>query len=731
MEYSKWLSGKQFVVISCLLWKKKDGKKMDTCTQYIADKLPIVYDVAMAIHSVAPGAYKKGREDAIHRYSLSLHEMWVKAFGAEHVTTLTSIKNRIVNIMKDYDNKCYKASFKRRSNDSSVKPLRVLNKIWRFQEMPQKKNTPKSKRQRFTNNDLFDVGKDMEKLKGDEDAFYKDQRTVRIGRLSEKIDVEHEEEQERKEEEEARERSLMNEEESFTNPPEFQEMILNMKDRSIEGRKIVMVDQGIQCDDINIIPEIRMKRNTFPRVKDAIATVSYRAGISVAKARIATKAVAEKMYGHHYALEVQKSSVLETIDETAEEPVSKKPRTKDDYEKYKYVLPSNKSINTYKHMKALVQEIDAANALRNKDKDTKVTLHYDTTSRSRIPGEWPGLILNFLNKNPSLCKMFTLRALTFAYEDRNQIAKLVLETFERLATATNGSSSAKDLWENVTAFMTDAVSKNLKVEYLVAEKLGSEHVPYHLLCKAHTCEKLDECNEITLVKIEEQLKIRETIEKREPRLKSFIRKSKSVTKAAMAALLQLVSRGGDGKSTSLCDDFTQILEEDGAYRTFSLYKERRFTKLGYTAGALYDCLPHFNKLLERTHLNNLLVKACRLYLESDYITVSLKALSNFTYRVTMPYLNAVERVDQNELIKILPQLCNDLKNGSPGKSLDSFHVEWTHVKMKDQVVTSELDKFIQKEMCITAGKGVELQCAREYWAESDNPRATQLFKLTA
>ena len=97
-------------------------------------------------------------------------------------------------------------------------------------------------------------------------------------------------------------------------------------------------------------------------------------------------------------------------------------------------------------------------------------------------------------------------------------------------------------------------------------------------------------------------------------------------------------------------------------------------------------------------MNNLLVRGCRLYLESDYIAVSLKALSNFTYRVTMPYLNAVERVDQNDLMKILPQLCNDLKNGSPGNSLDNFHVEWTHVKMKDQALTSELDKFIQKEM---------------------------------
>ena len=33
-------------------------------------------------------------------------------------------------------------------------------------------------------------------------------------------------------------------------------------------------------------------------------------------------------------------------------------------------------------------------------------------------------------------------------------------------------------------------------------------------------------------------------------------------------------------------------------------------------------------------------------------------------------------------------------------------------------------------MCTMAAKGVELQCAREYWAEDVNPRATQLHKLT-
>ena len=204
-----------------------------------------------------------------------------------------------------------------------------------------------------------------------------------------------------------------------------------------------MIDKDIQCD-LLVTPDIRMGRNTLPKVKDTIATVSYRAGISVPKSRVATQIVCEKMYGHCYTLEKEPKRLETIVEEDVPEPSSKKPRTMEDYKAYRRVLPSVKSINTYKHMKAMSQEIDAAAALMKKDSQTKVTLHYDT-SRSRIPGEWPCLILNFLNKDPALCKMYTLRALTFAHEDRNQIAKLILETLSRLATATGGIATAKYL----------------------------------------------------------------------------------------------------------------------------------------------------------------------------------------------------------------------------------------------------------------------------------------------
>ena len=77
--------------------------------------------------------------------------------------------------------------------------------------------------------------------------------------------------------------------------------------------------------------------------------------------------------------------------------------------------------------------------------------------------------------------------------------------------------------------------------------------------------------------------------------------------------------------------------------------------MGYQAGAIYDCIPYFKKVLEETPLNNLLVRAFRIYLANDFIIAGFKALANFTYKkITMPFLNCIEKSNQNILVDILP-----------------------------------------------------------------------------
>ena len=255
----------------------------------------------------------------------------------------------------------------------------------------------------------------------------------------------------------------------------------------------------------------------------------------------------------------------------------------------------------------------------------------------------------------------------------------------------------------------------------------------NILCKSHVCEKFDNTNIATLASIESLIGLRQQIEKRNGALKSFLRQKKSVVAdAVIPALLKLVATVGDGKTSSLADEFSLILEEDGIYKIYSLYKERRFAKLGYTAGAIYESLPQFKKLLERTSRNNLLVRACNLYLESDLIIAGLKSLSNFTYHITMPFLNCVERVDLNVLRDIIPKLFETLKSGSLRRdALAEYQVKWTHANMDNQKLTSDLDHYLLKVLCKTAVEGFELQCAREYWSKDDNTRrATALHQLT-
>ena len=83
----------------------------------------------------------------------------------------------------------------------------------------------------------------------------------------------------------------------------------------------------------------------------------------------------------------------------------------------------------------------------------KVTLHFDSTSRSMIDGDWPSLIVIFSDK-----RRFNLRLLFFAYEDRAQIIRLFVETLQRLSATIRLKyplATAKSLWEKTTALMTD------------------------------------------------------------------------------------------------------------------------------------------------------------------------------------------------------------------------------------------------------------------------------------
>jgi hypothetical protein len=99
----------------------------------------------------------------------------------------------------------------------------------------------------------------------------------------------------------------------------------------------------------------------------------------------------------------------------------------------------------------------------------------------------------------------------------------------------------------------------------------------------------------------------------------------------------------------------------------------------------------------------------------------------------MPFLNCIEHNDQNQLVKLIPKLFADLKSGVlVSEALEGLHVPWTDVAMEKQKLVSELDHYLMKMICQAAADGLELQCSREYWSESDeSQRASAINKLTS
>ena len=131
------------------------------------------------------------------------------------------------------------------------------------------------------------------------------------------------------------------------------------------------------------------------------------------------------------------------------------------YDDHSYVIPSARTILEWKLLQASEVEKDAATALLNKKPEVKAIMHFDSTGRSSIDGEWPFIILRFSDANE-----YRLRPIFFAYEDRQQITNLFVETLTRMVstlhiTLENDSIQALVLWEKTDALMTDAVTKNL------------------------------------------------------------------------------------------------------------------------------------------------------------------------------------------------------------------------------------------------------------------------------
>ena len=131
----------------------------------------------------------------------------------------------------------------------------------------------------------------------------------------------------------------------------------------------------------------------------------------------------------------------------------------------------------------------------------------------------------------------------------------------------------------------------------------------------------------------------------------------------------------------------------------SLYHQRRFAKLGYSATSIIPVLDLLQMLLHETEKDNLLVQSCKLYMECGFFFTELEALSYFTHKVTLPLLNCVKTSSQKDLLQILPALYCDLADGKM-HTLDKHCVSYKHLPVAEP--DSKLVKEILYLMCVDA-----------------------------
>ena len=215
----------------------------DECSNliWLGDKLPTIYDVAVHIFYLASTPTAEKREDAIHQYPSSLHELWVCSFGAEYVKPIKTISRIFSGVMAEYDKYRKTLLYGNVKRGIPSKTVRRVNKDWltyciknsdqlmRTQERKGRRSKIKSAETDQPNDEvlnesgLLDIVCNTSKLSGPERTFYEDQKGKRKFRVSAEIDEEYEEEQQKQFELQlvCQEKDLINE--SYSNPIDFTE----------------------------------------------------------------------------------------------------------------------------------------------------------------------------------------------------------------------------------------------------------------------------------------------------------------------------------------------------------------------------------------------------------------------------------------------------------------------------------------------------------------------------
>ena len=107
----------------------------------LGDKLPSYYDAAISIYMVATKLKSKKMVSTINSYTKALIDIWKRTFGDLHVTSRSSVTNKLQKLVEHYYSQVYvkvhRKSQKHKKNVKSVgKSSRQLTKSGRIMLLP-------------------------------------------------------------------------------------------------------------------------------------------------------------------------------------------------------------------------------------------------------------------------------------------------------------------------------------------------------------------------------------------------------------------------------------------------------------------------------------------------------------------------------------------------------------------------------------------------------------------
>ena len=124
-----------------------------------------------------------------------------------------------------------------------------------------------------------------------------------------------------------------------------------------------------------------------------------------------------------------------------------------------------------------------------------------------------------------------------------------------------------------------------------------------------------------------------------------------MTVCGIKSILNPISHDKSASSTNQADLFDFILQRENQVKRISLYQERRFTKIGYSAA-----LPYLRMLLNESYLTNQHIEIVRMFLDSEFFITKLSVSAIFMHKVNLPLLTFVEISSQEELLRVFPKL---------------------------------------------------------------------------